>query len=64
MYLVESSTIDSMVGNHIQFENEDVIEGEKIYINQNQILTVDTVMTNSTGVVITSGEEFIKLKKI
>ncbi len=64
MYLVESSTITSLIGNHIQFENEDVIEGEKIYIHKDVILTVETVMKNSTGVVITTGEEFIKLKKL
>ena len=64
MYRVEFATIEDLIGNLVQFENEDVVVGEKLYVNKDRILNVDSVLTNDTGVVITSGEEFIKLLKI
>ena len=64
MYRVEFATIEDLIGNLVQFENEDVVVGERLFVNKDRILKVDSVLTNDTGVVITSGEEFIKLLKI
>jgi hypothetical protein len=64
MYKVEYSTLDYLIGTHVQFENDDVCVGDIIYLNRDEKLVVETVTVNTNAVIVTTGKEFIRLNKI